>query len=311
MSFKLKERDAISAHIRMDNVAALSYLMKMGGGGYQKLGIDCDQQRNLAITFEKKDHDYCRIFTRVNECRDRQGIQANQGFRRMETKLKHLHEIVSDKGNTRDGSVCLEGVTPITPVHVLENQPFQSGQGCFSYTLSSQVCVWFPTFCTHRKGSSESKSRSVSNAYNSPSMARPAMVSRASKNVFKKPTTSTSTQRSTERSCRKVESTRNAEFTATSGLDNLRQNLLAEEISERASNLITNKRKTSSIKHYESAWKKWCDWCSEREISPTRSNINYLLTFLAELFEKGLEYKAIATYRSVISRFMAQLGTFE
>ena len=61
-------------------------------------------------------------------------------------------------------------------------------------------------------------------------MARPTMFFRASKNVWKKPTISTSTKRSIEKSCRKVESTRNAEFTAASGLDNLRQNLLAEEI---------------------------------------------------------------------------------
>ena len=142
-------------------------------------------------------------------------------------------------------------------------------------------------------------------------MVRSTMVSRAFKNVCKKPTSFTSTQRSTERSCRKVESTRNTEFTATSGLDNLRQNLLAEGISERASNLITNNRRTSSIKHYESAWKKWCGWCSEREISPTRSNINYVLDFLSELPEKGLEYKTIGTGRSVIYGFMTQLGTLE
>ena len=129
------------------------------------------------------------------------------------------------------------------------------------------------------------------------------MVSRAFKNVCKKSTTFTSTQRSTERSCRKVESTRNTEFTATSDLDNPRQNLLAEGISERASNLITNNRRTSSIKHYESAWKKWCGWCSEREISPTRSNITYVLDFLAELFEKGLEYRTIGTHKSSISVF--------
>ena len=90
-------------------------------------------------------------------------------------------------------------------------------------------------------------------------MTRPTMVSRAFKNVCKKATT--------ERSYRKVEFTRNIEFTATSGLDNLRQNLLAEGISERASNLITNNRRTSSIRHYESAWKKCCGWCSEQEIS--------------------------------------------
>ena len=59
-------------------------------------------------------------------------------------------------------------------------------------------------------------------------MAWHAMISRASKNVCKKPTTFTSAQISTVRSCRKVESTRNSEFTATSDLDNLRQNLLAK-----------------------------------------------------------------------------------
>ena len=72
------------------------------------------------------------------------------------------------------------------------------------------------------------------------------MVFRASKNVWKKTTTSTSTKRSIERSCRKVESTRNAEFTVTSGLDSLRQNLLAEEISERASS-------QTIVEHFQSS----------------------------------------------------------
>ena len=85
----------------------------------------------------------------------------------METKLDHLHEIVSDKGSTRDGAVHLEGVTPIAPAHVLQNRSFQSGQRCFSD---------FSPFSTHRKGSSKSKTGSVSNVHNNPSMARPTMV---------------------------------------------------------------------------------------------------------------------------------------
>ena len=79
MSFTLKERNGISVHIRMGNMTALSYLMKMGGG-YQKPGVDCDQQGNLAIPFEIKNHDYYQILTKVNEFRGTQGIQANQGF---------------------------------------------------------------------------------------------------------------------------------------------------------------------------------------------------------------------------------------
>lgn len=64
----------------------------------------------------------------------------------MKTKLNNLQEIAADKGNKRDGSVYLEGVTPITPIHVLENWPFWSGQGCFSDSLASQICVCFSLF---------------------------------------------------------------------------------------------------------------------------------------------------------------------
>ena len=64
ISFTLKERDAISVQIRMDK--------------NQKQGVDCDQQRNLAILFEVKDNDYCRILTRINEYRCRKGIHETR-----------------------------------------------------------------------------------------------------------------------------------------------------------------------------------------------------------------------------------------
>ena len=96
-------------------------------------------------------------------------------------------------GNSRDGSACLEGITPAFPVQILKCRPFQSGWGCFSDILGSQICVCFSPACTYRNGSSESKSGSVSNAHNSPSMASPNIVSMVFKNVCKKPTTFTST----------------------------------------------------------------------------------------------------------------------
>ena len=55
-------------------------ILNENGGGYQKPGVDCDQQGNLAIPFEIKNHDYYQILTKVNEFRGTQGIQANQGF---------------------------------------------------------------------------------------------------------------------------------------------------------------------------------------------------------------------------------------
>ena len=187
---------------------------------------------------------------------------------------------------------------------------FSQSRDAFQMSWARKFVYAFP-HCSHRKGSSESKSGSVSDAHNNPSMARPTMVSRVFKNVSKKSAAFTSTQRSTERPYRKVESTRNTKFTGTSCLDNLRQNLLAEGISERASNLSTNNGRTSSTKHCESAWKKWCGCSSEREISSTRLNINYVLDFSAELFEKGLKYRTIGTTSLRYLRFMTRLRTFE
>ena len=43
----------------------------------------------------------------------------------------------------------------------------------------------------------------------------------------------------------------------------------------------------------------------------TRSNINNVLDFLAALFEKGLEYRVVGTYRSVLSAFHNPTGNFQ
>ena len=38
-----------------------------------------------------------------------------------ETKLNDFQKIVSDKGNIRNGCVCIKDIAPITPVYTLEN----------------------------------------------------------------------------------------------------------------------------------------------------------------------------------------------
>ena len=64
----------------------------------------------------------------------------------METKLNHFDKIVSDKGNTRNRSVSLKGVTETTLLHVLENRLFQSRQGCFGYIWTNKFAYAFHSF---------------------------------------------------------------------------------------------------------------------------------------------------------------------
>ena len=100
--------------------------------------------------------------------------------------------------------------------------PFSQGRGIFQISWAHKFVYAFLPFCTYRNGSSESKSASVSNYYNNLSTTRQTMVFGATKNVCGRRITSINTQRSTQRSCRKVTFICNAEFTATSVLDILR-----------------------------------------------------------------------------------------
>ena len=88
-----------------------------------------------------------------------------------------------------------------------------------------------------------------------------------------------------------------------SGMDDLRARLQKEAVSREASNLIIKSRRSSSNSNYESAWGKWAGWCADRKIDPFCSNIKQILEFLSQLFQNGLQYRTVNSYRSAISVF--------
>ena len=49
-------------------------------------------------------------------------------------------------------------------------------------------------------------------------------------------------------------------------------------------------------------------WCNKREVCPTKSGICYVLDFLAELSESGLQYRTIGSHRSTMSVFHDLIG---
>ena len=65
---------------------------------------------------------------------------------------------------------------------------------------------------------------------------------------------------------------------------------------------------TNSV--YNSVWNKWHRWCDERKIDsycPTLANIT---AFLTHSFNKGLEYRAINTYRSALSGVLPPIESY-
>ena len=81
----------------------------------------------------------------------------------------------------------------------------------------------------------------------------------------------------------------------------LRKCLAGEGISERASGLIVSLTRGGTVSTYSSAWNKWVSWCVEQNFDPVQCNVNWILDFLAFIFESGYEYRTIWPHRSAIS----------
>ena len=91
----------------------------------------------------------------------------------------------------------------------------------------------------------------------------------------------------------------------------LRQRYKDCQISEGATKLLLASWRQKSSKTYDSIFRKWVSWCSERESDPVSCPIGEVVNFLAHLFEQGYQYRSINAYRSAISSVHEKVDGYE
>ena len=94
---------------------------------------------------------------------------------------------------------------------------------------------------------------------------------------------------------------------ATSRLEVIRRRQQAEGISREASQLLAARWSKGTNSTYQSAWRRWDSWCSERQIDPISCAVQPFLEFLTSLFQEGLQYRTINTIRSAVSMTHSQI----
>ena len=86
-------------------------------------------------------------------------------------------------------------------------------------------------------------------------------------------------------------------------MEGFQQSLQMEGISSNATKLISHSRRKSSTTNYESAWGQWTSWCNERQVNPFQAPMTYIISFLSEKFDQGLQYRTLNCLRSDISAY--------
>ena len=272
-------------------------------GGHSEQDVARIESGALELFTVQGDHNYCGIPPWNSQQDSRLGVKKCQGLQRMETEQRNFQTDHKEFRLPTDRSFCLSGVAPTSSVRFVETGPMVLRGGCLSNVLgkSSDVCI--SPVLSDRSGTKQGNSGASRTDSSNSSVARSVMVPKTVANVCPETITDPSVSNPIDQPSRGEPPSNARRHTNSSGLADFRKTLEAEGISNNAANLISNARRKSSISHYESAWGKWSSWTRQRKIDPVSCSLNFILDFLAELFDKGLQYNTICTYRSAISAY--------
>ena len=134
-------------------------------------------------------------------------------------------------------------------------------------------------------------------------MANPVLVPSVLKALDSKPFDFGESPRFITRPKQETSSSNNKRKPATIGVDSFRERLPLEEIWKESATLIAETRRSGTITHYESSWRKWHSWRVRRQIDPIKCPLTHILDFLIERFHEGFQFNTIAGFRSAISAY--------
>ena len=168
-----------------------------------------------------------------------------------------------------------------------------------------RVCL--PTIQLGSQMPTESNPRGRNNNSSMPSLANTAMVCPTPPTGSSHPHSPPHDRRSLNRTTGSGTPTGDQQNPFACRLEGIRQDLLAKGLLGQASNIILAAQRTSTQNQYKPCWSKWVGWCDKQQINPIQPSIAKVVDFLCDLFQAGLQYSTLNTYRSAISSTIPQV----
>ena len=66
-------------------------------------------------------------------------------------------------------------------------------------------------------------------------------------------------------------------------------------------NIIMASWRSKTDANYDSAWRKWQEWFSNKSVYPFAADLPSILSFLADQYKEGIAYRSLNCYRSALS----------
>ena len=176
--------------------------------------------------------------------------------------------------------------------------------GCPVYCMAEHVCLCVSPYTTDSKSSQSHEVISMHIDTHCTELAQTALVSTVTRTVDSMSTeTSSHTKSAISR-----EGENTSPKSRVSDLDcmaSIDRSFKSKGFSESTRKLLSASWRSGTQKDYNCKFRRFCSWCREQQIDPYAASLKDCAHFLSYLFDKGLKYKTITGYRSMLSSVLA------
>ena len=267
-------------------------------GRHTLLAASSIDPRNLAVVREEICVSSCSTHSGQTQHSSRLRVTNHERSERLETESK------CDSPNDlalSSRSVCLSSVSPTRPICELETRPKGNSHGRILNELVQHRSLCLSSVQPGTCSPAQNKNRHGNNSFSCSPVVSTAMVAPSPRATDRLPSIRGERPGPSRGCVQSGDSSSPLPISQTSRLENIRQSFTAAGLSKTATELLSNSVKASTSKSYNCSWAKWSSWCQKRQSNPVLGPIEEILTFLAELFSDGKEYRTINVFRSAIS----------
>ena len=241
------------------------------------------------------------------------GQEKFSGRHVIETRVSPSDRVVNEQfsceqdfsslGLSNDGSVCNFSEQENTAVLFMDDSSESFCNRCNVNFLAEHVCLCIPTNSDDSQGVAAYETVPLQNNSDSTSLAETVLVSYSSKHVSGFSDKAATLGESAVTGKGENISPR-PEISEFDGMAVVYRHFSAKGFSEETRKLLALSWRKGTRKDYTAKFKQFSMWCTERKVDPFLASLNDCADFLTSLFQRGLKYRTINGYRSMLSSFL-------
>ena len=223
---------------------------------------------------------------------------------RLDAQSGGISENQAVMGPSGSRFICHQTITAASMVLRLETRTSSRESGCIPSRLVSHQRICTPSLVPNIQMSEESMRSTCNTDSNHSTLDSSAMVPNGSYNVNRLPQMSPPGGQS-PRGNSKCRPTEHTSTTESGRMAHFRESLADRGISQEVESLLSASWRKGTHKNYDSAWRKWEQWCISHHVSPISAS------FLGSSVSCWAWLSLLNVYRSAISSIHPKIDGYE